>query len=240
MNRDFFRKGFDPFWINYAPKLKKYGKQVLALLSVLIVAAVVSFLPLPPYFLVIISSVTLFSFSSKLETYDPWVDIICSGLSMAAAWVIVFAFDRGAYDFNYGCVIAAVLWCVAFYYMPTVLMRINPKLIKDESNNGSAFFYALFFATILFFYNNDINMQLKEQKFEQEPFVPVERWEIEVQDGNTCYILFTPKGFVVAKPQFYPEIRNINKNTKIKYWLSDYKIDGGGVYSFEKLVVKND
>lgn len=62
--------------------------------------------------------------------------------------------------------------------------------------------------------------------FEKEPFVAVISWEKEVYNNNAVYVVKTAKGTYAISPYEYPEIRNINPNTKIKV-LSGSIFDNG-------------
>ena len=77
----------------------------------------------------------------------------------------------------------------------------------------------------------------KDILFEKEPFVQVTKWEKEFHSGNTYYLVYCPKGrFLISLAQ-YPEIRDINPNTKIKV------LKGGGGLNgtdyFTRLEIKN-
>ncbi len=52
--------------------------------------------------------------------------------------------------------------------------------------------------------------------FEQESFVKVISWDKETINRTTHYIVKTENGIFAISPYEYPEIRNINSNTKIK------------------------
>ena len=66
-------------------------------------------------------------------------------------------------------------------------------------------------------YINRESDQKRDKLYEKEVFMPVTRWDTEVINGNTVYVLFTKRGYIQVSPQDYPEVRYVNKNTKVRY-----------------------
>jgi hypothetical protein len=71
--------------------------------------------------------------------------------------------------------------------------------------------------------------------FDKEPYVSVYSWDKEVHDRHIVYIVSTEKGRFAISPQKYPDIRDINSNTKIKILTTGT----GGLYSYYRLDIKN-
>lgn len=61
-------------------------------------------------------------------------------------------------------------------------------------------------------------------------------WHTEILNGNTIYIVKYAKGRLGISPYKYPQIRDINSQTKIKF-LGNQK--EGGLIAPEKLEILN-
>ena len=109
----------------------------------------------------------------------------------------------------------------------------NLNLIKTKTN-GSTFSIMLFIATLLIGFFVDIKKD-NDAQFEKEQYVKVYSWDKEVHRRNTVYIVKTSKGTFAISPSKYPEVRDINLNTKIKILTTN----GSGLYNYSRLEIKN-
>ena len=107
--------------------------------------------------------------------------------------------------------------------------------IKTKSNGWiiSAIIYTAIFCIVSCSENSKKNDIL----FEKEPFVQVTKWEKEFHSGNTYYLVYCEKGKFLISPANYPEIRDINPNTKIRILKNGSNIRGTD--HFSKLEIKN-
>ena len=71
--------------------------------------------------------------------------------------------------------------------------------------------------------------------FEKEPYVSVYSWDKEIHDRHEVYIVNTVKGSFAISPEKYPEIRDVNSNTKIKILTTGT----GSLYGYYRLEIKN-
>lgn len=143
-------------------------------------------------------------------------------------------------------VLAAVIFCTVLYtFIPKISYGLKLNDIEegislsdcsDTQYNGFVgilFLYMIIAAIIAVSENN-----AKENfDFSQEQYVKVTQWNIENHQGNTYYIITCPKGKFAVSPYEYPEIRDINKNTKVKVLLNN--VPSYGLLSVKKLEIKN-
>ena len=80
----------------------------------------------------------------------------------------------------------------------------------------------------------DINKD-NDAQFEKEQYVEIYSWDKEVHRNSTVYLVTNPKGTFAIPPSKYPEIRDINSNTKIKI----LKTNEGGLYNYSRLNIQN-
>lgn len=86
---------------------------------------------------------------------------------------------------------------------------------EQTKSNGSLLHVTIYLLLLVVVFLVE-NKQLNDYLFEKEPFILVQSWEKENYHGNTIYVVQTEKGTFGISPLEYPEIRNINPNTKIK------------------------
>ena len=148
--------------------------------------------------------------------------------------------------------IASFILVITCSYISYLLKLNNDK--EDSSifrNKVSKFngciFYIICSVFFLMFLASKEGKQLSNYKekqriekqttlFSQEKWYTVTEWHTEILNGNTIYIIKCAKGRVGIYPSKYPQIRDINSNTKIKYIKGSEK---GGVIIPEKLEIKN-
>ena len=144
-----------------------------------------------------------------------------------------------------GCFIYIILGAL-FYsdVIPKVsyllkLNNINEALdingCKTKANGCTAFLliYTIIFGVVSCTENSKRDNFL----FEKETFVQVTKWEKEFYGGNTYFLVYCSKGKFLISPTKYPEIRNINHNTKIKVLKTGGTVRGADY--FTKLEIKN-
>lgn len=127
------------------------------------------------------------------------------------------------------------LYCslpIISYYLKynDILYGYDSKLCKTKYNGG--FFSMIIFCSILFttaIYEANKQEEAKEQiaiqQFNKEQFVPVSFVKEEMYNGKTIYILEAKGENFYVSPFEYPEVRNINKNSKVKViFEKDYEL----------------
>jgi hypothetical protein len=133
------------------------------------------------------------------------------------------------------------------------LLKLNEEK-EDESifyNKESRFnrcnFYIVLSIFLLIFLidkegtnikNYEYQKKIEQQTilFSKEKWYTVTEWHTEILNGNTIYIIKCAKGRLGIYPSKYPQIRDINSKTQIKYLNGEKK---GGVVLPEKLEIKN-
>lgn len=122
----------------------------------------------------------------------------------------------------------------------------NPWRKEVSIYNRIYFFFFVALFSLCFIGNEDIDrtrankkefLQQEEAHFyQQELWYPVISWNTEIIDGNTIYVVKSNKGVVGIYPSKYPDIRNINSKTQIKYLEGTEK---SGFVLPKKLEIKN-
>jgi hypothetical protein len=85
-------------------------------------------------------------------------------------------------------------------------------------------------------YKNNKEIEAKNIQYQKETWQPITEWHTEILNGNTIYIVKCNKGRLGIYPSKYPQIRDINKNTKIKCLVGVKK---DGLIFPEKIEIKN-
>lgn len=102
----------------------------------------------------------------------------------------------------------------------------------------NGFMSSLLINTILLgIYVKSIDEMNTDEEFKKTAFVSVISWDKETINGNTYYIVKIPGKIIGINPKTYPEIRYINKNTKIKVLTDGHKING--LPEIKRLEIKN-
>ena len=214
MNNKFFKTMFE----NLKDRFSKVARRVRQVLACLMVAATIVMIFLYPVSLwsaIVFALVAIFAFVFTLIWRDVWAHTIYSCLAFAGGWWIM---SHGHNNFGGFFLLGSLVWCWLYCIMPAVLKKITPKLEHDTHANGiSAVIFAVIFMVISFIAITHREDEKRERLFAKEVFMPVTRWEIEVQNGDTYYLLFTKRGYIEVSPQDYPEVRFVNKNTKVRY-----------------------
>ena len=213
MNNKFFKTMFENLKDRFS-KVARRVRQVLAILSIIMTILVMCLYPMSLWFGVVFALVAIIAFVFTLMWRDIWAHTIYSCLAFSFCWRIIALESQ---DFGWAFLFGSWVWCVLHYFTPVISARITPKLERDTHPNVSAFFFAFIFFIIGMIYINRESDQKRDKLYEKEVFMPVTRWETEVINGNTVYVLFTKRGYIQVSPQDYPEVRYVNKNTKVRY-----------------------
>ena len=108
----------------------------------------------------------------------------------------------------------------------------------ERETRFNGFVLSLLINTILLgIYVKSIDEMNTEEEFKKTAFVSVISWDKETINGNTYYIVKIPGKIIGINPKTYPEIRYINKNTKIKVLTDGHKING--LPEIKRLEIKN-
>lgn len=84
---------------------------------------------------------------------------------------------------------------------------------------------------------HEIN-QYDEYIFSKTNYIKIDKWEKEIIDGQTHYVIMFGNKTIVVSPLDYPEVRNINSNTKIKI-LPRNNVNLRGFLQINMLDIKN-
>lgn len=85
-------------------------------------------------------------------------------------------------------------------------------------------------------YKTDKEIEAKNIQYQKETWQPITEWHTEILNGNTIYVVKCKKGRLGIYPSKYPQIRDINKNTKIKCLVGVKK---DGLIFPERLEIQN-
>lgn len=108
----------------------------------------------------------------------------------------------------------------------------------EGNTRFNGFILSLLINTILLgIYVKSIDEMNTDEEFKKTAFVSVISWDKETINGNTYYIVKIPGKIIGINPKTYPEIRYINKNTKIKVLTDGHKING--LPEIKRLEIKN-
>ena len=112
------------------------------------------------------------------------------------------------------------------------------SLVSDSETRFNGFILSLLInVLLLFFYVRNIDEMKTDEEFKKTAFVSVISWDKETINGNTYYIVKIPGKIIGINPKKHPEIRYINKNTKIKVLTDGHKING--LPEIKRLEIKN-
>lgn len=111
--------------------------------------------------------------------------------------------------------------------------------LKTTNSNGMFGQFCLYML-ILVIVGSHEKSELDDIKFEQEIFIPITKWEKEMHNGSTFYIISCPKGKFAISPLKYPEIRDINSQTKVKILVDEYGYVQEGLLNIKKIEIKNE
>lgn len=112
------------------------------------------------------------------------------------------------------------------------------SLVSDSETRFNGFILSLLInVLLLFFYVRNIDEMKTDEEFKKTAFVSVISWDKETINGNTYYIVKIPGKIIGINPKRHPEIRYINKNTKIKVLTDGHKING--LPEIKRLEIKN-
>lgn len=112
------------------------------------------------------------------------------------------------------------------------------SLVSDSETRFNGFILSLLInVLLLFFYVRNIDEMKTDEEFKKTAFVSVISWDKETINGNTYYIVKIPGKIIGISPKKHPEIRYINKNTKIKVLTDGHKING--LPEIKRLEIKN-
>lgn len=137
--------------------------------------------------------------------------------------------------YTLGIVVAIIPCSLIYHYAPRLSNYMGN--VKYYGHNDTELGFVIFLvATII---NSCIEIKFRNDKlFEQEPYVKVLNWHTEIYQGYTTYVVSTPKGTIGIQPCNYPQIREINPNTRIRVLL-----EGGthplGTANYCRLEIKN-
>lgn len=108
----------------------------------------------------------------------------------------------------------------------------------ERETRFNGFILSLLINTILLgIYVKSIDKMNTDEEFKKTAFVSVISWDKETINGNTYYIVKIPGKIIGINPKRHPEIRYINKNTKIKVLTDGHKING--LPEIKRLEIKN-
>lgn len=233
MDKNLLKAKFEGFKSGFS-KIAKRIRQALAILSIVTTILVMCLYPMSLWFGIVFALVAVIAFVLTLMWRDIWAHTIYSCLAFSFCWWIIASESQ---DFGWAFLFGSWAWCVLHYFTPVISALITPKLEHDAHPNVSAFFFAFIFFIIGLIYISCQSDQTREKLYEKEVFMPVTRWEVEVQNGNTVYVLFTKRGYILVRPQDYPEVRFVNKNTKVKYLQQPHSANS---YYSRMLEIKNN
>ena len=112
------------------------------------------------------------------------------------------------------------------------------SLVSDSETRFNGFILSLLInVLLLFFYVRNIDEMKTDEEFKKTAFVSVISWDKETINWNTYYIVKIPGKIIGINPKRHPEIRYINKNTKIKVLTDGHKING--LPEIKRLEIKN-
>lgn len=81
---------------------------------------------------------------------------------------------------------------------------------------GIAFLlFFVLFVTLPFYWEISLGTA-DEYLFSKMNYIKIDKWEKEIIEGQTHYVIMFGNKTIVVSPLDYPEVRNINSNTKTK------------------------
>lgn len=235
------RNWFNPFWINYLPWVKKYGEIIFAVLSIIIAVVCSIYCYVSVWYIIIPLLVFLLMFAMNKWSYmETFVNIGCCALIFALFQLISYSCDteKDGIVWYLGWIPASFICAFLYGYSPWIVNKINSDLSDNKAHS-----FSIFFAVILYLLSgvsmaHKTNTRIKDAQFAKEVFVPVKQWSIEVHNGNTYYIVTCSRGTLAISPYAYPEIRQINDSTRIRFLKSNYPSEKG-LTQYYRLDIKN-
>lgn len=198
----------------------------------------------------IASTVTFFCLANaNIEIKDVFVRLgwCLLNFSLFVYLASTMVFYKDEFPMYFGGMLISTFVCPVLYsYIPSIsfYLKLNSEkyghcffsLNKTSGNGvlGQFAMYTVIFLILSFYESN----QHDEYVFNKIDYVKIDKWEKEIIDGQTCYVIMFSGKTIAISPLKYPEVRNINKNTKIKP-LSNGMINMQGFLEVKMLDIKN-
>lgn len=233
------RNWFNPFWINYLPWVKKYGEIIFAVLSVVIAVVCSIYFYISVWCIIIPILAALFMFfMNKLHDMDVFVNIGCCALVYAIFQLLSCSWnieEEGVVKYL-GYIPATFVCLILYGHTPVIVAKITKE--DDDAHEYSCILVLIFYGIVGIVANYGANDRIEDAKFAKETFIPVTQWHIETHKGETYYIVTCSRGTLGISPYAYPEIRQINDSTRIRFLKSNYS-SKKGLTQYYRLEIKN-
>lgn len=153
----------------------------------------------------------------NIELRLAWAFIIF-GLFTYISSALAVDVHPGFTCYSLGVLVAAIVCTAAYCYCSHInaLLKLDKNFNLAYAPNGMLGWLIFFGLSFSFFVFTE-NEALVDLDFKKVEFVGVKKWDKEIYDGNTYYVVTTEDGKVFGvKPSKHPEIRNIHSGTKVK------------------------
>ena len=193
----------------------------------------------------------------KLESgrvFGAWGFINYSLFVTIASSLFTKEYYGNEYLRGFSLAFATSILLVVFCSYVSYLLRLNPTKEDNDSDfcekkskfNGCTFYFIVVFCVcvgLLCKEGNAIQAFKEQQKieqtntlFKQAKWYPVLEWHTEILNGYTIYVIKCARGNIGIYPADYPQVRDINSKTRIKY-VSGYQ--KAGLIFPKKFEIKN-
>lgn len=159
-------------------------------------------------------------------------------LFVSVSSALTFEWKQGVFIQSIGITAAAAVCMSVYCYCAQIgaLLKLDKNFYSVRTPNGIIgwmIFYCVFLSITVF----QENEKAIDKNFEKVEFVGVKKWDKEIYDGNTYYVVTTEDGKVFGvKPSDFPEIRNIHSGTQIRVIIdTNYNIYN----NYSRLEIKN-
>lgn len=232
---------------------EKFGKIIFFGIAFLVCC--VLFVTLPFYWEIslcaaIASVITFFCLAhANVEIENVFVrlgwSLINFSVFVGLSSTIVFYKDN--FLFHFGGILISLFVCPILYsYIPIIsfYLKLNNERHGHDfhsygqtSGNGLFGQFVMYLAIFccLAFYESG---QHDEYLFSKMNYIKIDKWEKEIIEGQTHYVIMFDNKAIVVSPLKYPEVRNINSNTKIKILLHN-NVNPNGFLQINMLDIKN-
>lgn len=225
---------------------KKNGKYVFfGLAALFCVIAMIVALPLTweaLFFGGIVSGLMYFRLKyANLVIESVWIRLAWAAINFGIFVLIMHIIPNHILGLAVALLINLIIYsCSSYLSFLLGLTKVDTgfSLVSDSETRFNGFILSLLInVLLLFFYVRNIDEMKTDEEFKKTAFVSVISWDKETINGNTYYIVKIPGKIIGINPKRHPEIRYINKNTKIKVLTDGHKING--LPEIKRLEIKN-